>query len=314
MEEELIYRYLAGDCTAEEEARLGAWYAENPAERQREIDRVRLVFESILVHRTIGRPGAARPSRLRFVVRRIASAAAVLALFAGGIWWMRLHTFTEISDRLTTIEVPAGQRLRMTLEDGSVVWLNAGAKIEYPVLFGRHERRVTLTGEALFEVEHDAARPFLVETFASQIEVLGTRFNVVADRAHNRFSTTLVRGRVKVTNRLDPSQPDVILAPGDIASLDGERLRVDAVKNSDALRWTEGILCIYGLPFDELMARFEQAYDIRIVIDRPTLPVIHYTGGKVRISDGIDHALRMLQRASDFTYTKDAENNVITIR
>ena len=62
------------------------------------------------------------------------------------------------------------------------------------------------------------------------------------------------------------------------------------------------------------MARFENAYSVTIVLDRPTLPSIGFASGKIRISEGIDFALKMLQQACDFTYTKDTETNTITIR
>ncbi|EKC56861.1 protein containing FecR protein domain protein, partial [human gut metagenome] len=64
--------------------------------------------------------------------------------------------------------------MQMTLADGTLVHLNAGTTLEYPVVFSRKDRRVKLTGEALFEVAHNAKHPFIVETFATDLQVLGT--------------------------------------------------------------------------------------------------------------------------------------------
>ena len=93
----------------------------------------------------------------------------------------------SLSEREMSICVPAGQRMQMTLADGSHVQLNAGTTLEYPVVFDRKARRVKLSGEALFEVTHDSSHPFIVETFATDIQVLGTKFNVLADSGSELF-------------------------------------------------------------------------------------------------------------------------------
>lgn len=129
-----------------------------------------------------------------------------------------------------SIYVPAGQRMELTLADGTHVWLNSEARLEYPVLFAQDVRRVRLSGEALFEVAHDKSHPFVVETFASDIRVLGTRFNVDADEEHRRFSTALLEGCVRISNRLDPAQASIVILPNE---------RVDLVGNYlQASKWT----------------------------------------------------------------------------
>lgn len=86
------------------------------------------------------------------------------------------------------------------------------------------------------------------------------------------------------------------------------------VADLDALCWTEGYINIRNVAFEELMERFENAYDVHIVIDRAQLPSIGYASGKIRISEGVDFALHLLQQACDFSYTKDEATNTITIR
>lgn len=211
MQDEVIYRFLTGKCSPEEEQQIQEWYQQDPETHQRDIDRVRLIFEGMLVHQVIGAVEK-RPKRtwtLRKVARYSTGIAAGLLLFAGGLYWMRAHTYDEISAQFTSLETPAGQRVSMNLSDGTHVWLNAGSRIEYPVVFDRNVRRVKVSGEAMFEVTHDADRPFIVETFASNIEVLGTKFNVEADESRALFSTTLLEGRVKVTS----GEQHVILQP-----------------------------------------------------------------------------------------------------
>lgn len=313
MQEETIYRYLAGKCTREEELSLREWYAENPQEHQREIDRVRFLFESTLIHRVIGKP-AERPAgmmpRLRPVVRRVMQAAAAAALLFGGMWGMREYVYRDMSGRMTTFEVPAGQRIGIDLADGTHVWLNSGSKIEYPAVFGRRCRQVRISGEAMFDVARDAGRPFIVETYASKIEVLGTKFNVEADEEAGLFSATLLRGRVKVS----VEGQEVYLRPDQTVDLIDGNLVVTRTEDPAAALWTEGILSMKGVSFEELMDKFERLYDVRIVYKCKTMPVIEFASGKIRIADGIDHALKVLQHVAEFTYEHDEESNIIYIK
>lgn len=85
------------------------------------------------------------------------------------------------------MQAPNGQRLKLTLPDGTGVQLNSGSVIEYPSVFGKDVRRIRLSGEAMFDVTHNEEQPFVVETFASDIRVLGTRFNVVANENASDF-------------------------------------------------------------------------------------------------------------------------------
>lgn len=90
---------------------------------------------------------------------------------------------------------------------------------------------------------------------------------------------------------------------------------VEYIESPDAVEcWTNGLIDIAGIPFDQLMRKFELAYDVHIVIERENLPEIRYTRGKVRVSDGIGHALSMLALVSDFTYEFDRQNGTIVIR
>ncbi len=157
-----------------------------------------------------------------------------IGLFVGG-YISKERTYDMLAEQINTLQVPYGQRLKFTLPDGSSVQLNSGAKIEYPSVFKKNLRRVKLSGEAVFDVEHDERCPFVVETFASDIRVLGTKFNVVADERHQRFSTALLQGRVQITNRLDPTQKDIILKPNDIANLSNGHLFIEPITDPEIL-------------------------------------------------------------------------------
>ncbi|HEY0272124.1 MAG TPA: FecR domain-containing protein, partial [Chitinophaga sp.] len=102
---------------------------------------------------------------------------------------------------MNTLATPRGGQYHLLLADGTAVWLNAGSSITYPVAFDPQERRVTVTGEAYFEVAQRIGQPFKVLAGKAEIAVLGTHFNVKAYADDADMSATLLSGRVKITNR-----------------------------------------------------------------------------------------------------------------
>ena len=205
--------------------------------------------------------------------------------------------------------------MQITLSDGTQMWMNSGTQVEVPVVFSRKCRELKLLeGEILLDVSKDASRSFIVDTWAGKVEVMGTRFDVLADRDENLFSTALLEGKVQVTSKIDPDDK-CILNPNDIATMVDGTLNVRRVKDVSAIdSWSIGLIDVTDVPFDILMKKFEKAFDVRIFIDRQDLPVVTYTRGKIRVSDGIVHALSVLQLASDFSYSFDRVTNTVIIR
>lgn len=314
MNPEILCRYLEDTATDDEMRRVLDWLDADP-EHRRELDNLDRVFCASAVYGPAVLPQ--RKSLLRVVLRRVAryglEAAAVLLVGLGAGRLFLENRVAEWSQRMTSLEVPAGQSLSLKLEDGSMVWLNSGSRLEYPLVFARGVRRVKIDGEAFFEVAHDPRHPFVVETFACDVEVLGTRFDVTAREAEGDFAASLLEGSVKVTNRLSDGEC-CVLRPRESVTLVGGHLRREPLEDPDEFLWTRGLIGIKGLEFPELMARFEKCFGVRIVIARDRMPDIDYNHGKIRISDGIDSALRLLQASSDFTYEKNQESGVITIR
>lgn len=314
MEEELLLRYINRETTEEDTLRVLTWLDEDPKKHLAELNRIKYMC-SILDLCGTQMPAKKNVPRVGFLHRtmRYAAIAAASVVVVLGVWQVsHYEAYREISDHVSKLEVPAGQRLNITLDDGTCVRLNAGARLEYPPVFGNRDRRVKLSGEAMFEVKHETKRPFIVETFASEIKVLGTKFNVVADAERALFRTTLVQGSVKVTSRTNPTEV-IMMQPYDVVELDGQHLAKQQVLNFDNLCWTEGLFYIEAMPFEELMRRFETAYNVKIDIERSTLPEIKVRSGKVRISDGIDYALEILQQVSDFDYERDEHNQRVVI-
>ena len=321
MTDELLFKYFSNEASAEEVAQIEQWLDEDPA-RQSEFDSAHYLFNAMILHSDelskMTTPGAlektSRKSKVRRLVYRYAAAAAAVVIAGlSGVFVEREINYNKMTAQTNVLEVPAGQRMSVTLSDGTQVQLNGNSRIEYPVIFSRKQRNVKLSGEAFFEVKHDERHPFIVETFASKVEVLGTRFNVYADEASEYFSTALVDGKVKVTTN-DETAEQVVLAPDEMVKFVNNHLVVTKVDAENLISWTEGYVNLADTDFASLMHRFENVYGVKIVIERETMPEIGYKSGKIRVSEGVNFALKLLQHECKFTYTEDYETNTITIR
>lgn len=316
MDTSLLLKYLECHVSPEEERAVREWLANDPdGSHAKKYKDAHFIFEGMTIHADKKQEiSARRPSVLKRVARYAAAAAVAAFVMAGTAVLVRNNTLDMVAEKMETIYVPAGKTMELTLEDGTRMWLNSGTKIECPSVFGRKSRNVRLlSGEVLFDVTHDERRPFTVNTFASDIRVLGTKFDVLADEENGSFQTALIRGSVKVINKFDEND-SIVLKPDQSVSMMNGRLVVTGIEDSSSvICWRDGLVNLTDLPFDQLMRRFEKVYNVKIVIERREMPQIRYSRGKVRVSDGVDHALEMLSRASNFSWKHDRNSNIITI-
>ena len=295
MDDLLLQKYLRNETSEEELVEVLDWL-DASAENQRYLDRLDYISNlNILAGEAQPRVRRRTVSLWKRAAQWSAGAAAVLLVCAGLSHYLADRVLEHRAQDMMAITAPNGQSMSVTLSDGTRVWLNSGARLEYPSIFSRKTRRVKISGEAMFEVEHDAARPFIVETFACDAEVLGTKFNILADARTADFSAALLEGRLKISNRLIGGE-SFILSPNE---------QIDLV---------DGLMNLNTLSFGEVIRKFESYYGVRITIDNPEdIPELKYHG-KIRVSDGVDHALKLLQITNNFAYTRDDETNTIHIK
>jgi ferric-dicitrate binding protein FerR (iron transport regulator) len=311
--EETLIRFQKCETTPEEEVAILDWLDADP-ENQKQLDSLDFQFNAAVLH--MEQPQSEDQSSRRINPFRAfiyAGVAAAIALFlaVGNGWYQARQTRLDLESLNTTINVPIGQRIEVTLQDGTRVCLNAGSSLEFPNVFSKHDRKVRLSGEAMFDVMPDADCPFVVETYGYDVQVYGTKFNVEADAASAEFSTALLQGSVKVTDRA--SGAGFFLVPGEKAELVQGKLRRSPITNSDEYLWTEGIISLQCDSFTELLKRMEKAYDVHFIIQFDKEPVVRCRG-KIRVSDGIEHALEIIKLGTDFNYEIRRGSNEIYIR
>ena len=203
-------------------------------------------------------------ARLRLISARrtgwLAVAAALALLVAVGVgFWLRPVTATA----------PVGERLMITLSDGSVVELNAGSRLSYTRRLGPAARAVRLEGEAYLEVQ-PASAPFRVETFNANVTVLGTKFNVRAwpEEPEARTEVTLTHGRVRLASR--DGQRSVDLEPGEYSELAETAQAPSApvpVQVSTSLAWREEGFVLVDRSLAVVLAELQRRFGVEVAVE-----------------------------------------------
>ena len=182
-----------------------------------------------------------------------------------------------------TITIPMGGEFKVILSDGTKVWLNAGSSLHYPVAFVGNARRVSLSGEAYFEVAKQAGKSFVVEAGDAEIQVLGTHFNVNAYGDENAVRTTLAEGIVKVSKAGESR----LLKPGEQASLykqTGE-IKVSDADVELAIAWTNDLFHFDNTNIELIMREVSRWYNVEVVYATRDLGKKNFSGIMSRYAD-----------------------------
>lgn len=160
-----------------------------------------------------------------------------------------------------TLTVPKAGKYKLKLSDGTQVWLNAASSLSYPSVFEGRERVVEVEGEAYFEVQHDAAHPFIVKTTKQTIKVLGTAFNINT-YIEEKAATTLVHGSVALRAANGATK---VLSPGQQAILKGDAFEVNKVNTQDYVAWKEDLIVLNNQGLREIFGQLARWYDVDFV-------------------------------------------------
>lgn len=179
----------------------------------------------------------------------------------------------------------------LVLADGTKVWLNAASSITFPTSFSGKERIVKITGEAYFEVVHDALHPFKVKVGDQTIEDLGTQFNINAYPDEPAMKTTLINGKVKIS---DGSQT-ALLKPGyqAVVSPSGSSITVQAADLDQVMAWKNGNFEFEGTPLKDIMRQISRWYNVDISY-QGTIAEVEF-GGSISRSKNINEILSVLE-------------------
>ncbi len=236
------------------------------------------------------------------------------------------------SNARNTVSTKRGSKSKVTLPDGSQVWLNADSRITYNENFQGVIREVELTGEAFFDVVRDETRPFIIHTSAIDVKVLGTAFNVRSYAEEKNTETSLIRGSVEITLVKSPDKKKIILKPNDkliVTNNEGTLveegghvkannnvLKLEKInykkKDSSAVEtlWISNKLAFDEETLEEIALKIERWYDVRLIIADEKLKKESYTA--TFEDKTLGEVMEALQASGGFRYSINKKDVTIS--
>lgn len=298
---------------------------------EKHLDRLRTAFPGDFTEQNQGNEVIKEVTKSRNTFRTIALAAGLL-ITGTAIWGLTTLTRrSAVQQDLLSSEVSTrhGSRSKVTLPDGSTVWLNVSSRLTYD--YGKAgSRDVTLEGEAFFDVKKDENRPFMIHTRKMDITVLGTSFNVRSYKEDKTVETSLIQGKVEVTIKGDNPEK-IILAPNQKIVLPNQEVKVPVVTSlpvankehytlgevsvnpHDSLvaetAWKENYLIFNNERFEDIAVKMERWFDVSIAIQDSTVKNYRFTG--TFANETVEETLEALKFTSMFHYHVDKKKIII---
>ena len=207
------------------------------------------------------------------------------------------------------LEVPRGGEYTVTLSDGTIVYLNSGSELRYPVAFSAERREVSLSGEGYFEVVKDTVRPFFVNADKLKIRVYGTSFNVNTYDLE-KMQTVLVEGKIGI--REINTDIEYAVKPGQLALYNQEKGTME-IRDVDVLpyvAWKDQEFMFDNESLEEIMNRLSLWYDVDVFFQAVSLKQLHFTGHLGRYED-ISHILDAISGVTQVKFSVKGKTIIV---
>jgi len=310
---ELLDSFMRGNISHEDKKILLEWFDTEKARNivyshyENQWNKASLELSSDIQMRMFDNIQAKIQQRYFSRIWRYASVACLLILVSIGSYFFAVKD-SYSSSKEFIVAVDKGQKANLTLPDGTRVWLNSASEIKYDDSYNDKERRITLEGEAYFEVEKHKSRRFIVTTNNIDVEALGTSFNVKSYLSDREITVTLVEGKLRVSDKMFETFLDA-----------NERLvynkgthtfdKKNIYDVSNIAVWRNNELAFYGETLEEIGAVLSRMYNVDIVFTSES--VKHYSfSGKIR-NNSLTNVLEIISMTAPIKYK--IFNNTIEI-
>lgn len=248
------------------------------------------------------------PTKKLIPYRLIAIAASILIVFASLVFFK--NNLSSLIDPVQQQQAMSanGERKQLQLADGTKVWLSPNSKLSYPDKFTSKQRLVSLDGEAFFEVAHDAAHPFIIQTGKVSTTVLGTSFNINAYQQKHTINVTLVSGKVAVAL----NTKNVTMLPNQQIIVDkatAQLTKIDFPGAASFLHKRLGLFEYQGTALKEVIKDLETQYGIQIQLDSELVDSSFY--GNLNMNDPIGQTLNKLGTVMEINWKRNGGHYVI---
>ncbi len=282
----LAKKYLGGTATTDEKELLNQWYESIHDSEQLDVVDTddseaaikQRIFENIrgeiARQKQSNQKPASKPGLIKTMALRIASAAAVIFIVGGVSWYfMRPANNVELKG-VQMVNITAKKIMKITLPDGSLVWINARTVFKYPSVFKGKLRQVELVeGRAFFDVKHLSSHPFVVKTKTLNITVLGTSFDVRTYEKEGTTKVSVITGKVGITRPGHENEPAVMLLPKQqvVLSKVTSQLTKAATPEPVVNLWCKSPLVFDQDDLGNVFKAIEKQYNTHIQVDNKKL-------------------------------------------
>ena len=326
----LIYKKLKGDISLEEQSQLDVWQGDSPENTQlskqlekdwemiedytpqvdldidvdadfkllqQRIDKEnRLVTSPVdnlrVANQPIGKVVAMSSKKSNS--RWIAWASAAVIALAVGFWFVNNQNGFTTETLIAKTEYQGKQTV--TLDDGTIVWLNGNSQLTYFTDFSGDERRVKLTGEAFFDVTKFPDKPFIIETTNSKVIVLGTSFNVRSRLSENLTEVVVKTGKVRLENSAGDKMVELTPNQKGVHDVSTNLVTEMEVKDMNDIAWHSDKLIFMNTPLSEVLDDLSKQFEVEITLVDKSLSTCEY-GATHKVGDGINAILEALTDA-----------------
>jgi len=313
----LIGKILAQSASKKEVDIFNKWLNESAANRD-EYELFKKVWDSKrILHQydlelarskialRIDRPGITMGTIINYW-QRVAAVLLIPLIAISVFMLLQLNdqALKEYHSAIQTVECPRGIRSKMNLPDGTMVYLNSGSSLTFPVSFsGEKTRNVSLTGEAYFDVSKDAKHPFLLNMEDVCLKVIGTSFNVSNYKEDKQVEIMLESGKVDLYTGSNRKSDDCTrLVPGQLATIEKgtDVLSVNQAKAEHLISWTKGYLIFDDDKMSDVIRKLERWYNVEIIVSDQEINQYLFTATIKDLS--IEQVLNLLQFTSPIEY------------
>jgi ferric-dicitrate binding protein FerR (iron transport regulator) len=284
--QELAKKYMSGSATSGERELLNQWYNTiHEDERTENMSLDLLETEDEIKHKILAKiwgkielennkeEVTGKPRVIKSLAFRVASAAAVI-LIAGALWYYNKADSKLTVDNTQVVSITTKKITKITLHDGSVVWLNANTTFKYPHNFIGKVREVELIeGRAFFDIKHQPAHPFLVKTKSLNITVLGTSFDVRTYQSEGTTKVNVITGKVGISRPGHVNEPAIMLLPKQQLVLNNvsRQFTKEIAPGPVANLWCKSPLVFEQENLENVFKAIEKKYNTHIEVDNKML-------------------------------------------
>ncbi len=236
----------------------------------------------------------------RTLIRIAAVALILLSIGAAAVYVIRTDALNR---KIIAATGNDEKNLKVTLPDGSNVFLNRNTRLSYRTNFGRTGRAVELTGEAFFEITPDESNPFTVDAGEAIIKVLGTSFNVITSNDNSAVEVFVETGHVMLYD--ESGNQNIQLDPGFVGTLSQESSDKKMNDNPNYMAWNNGLLTYDGQSLDVVLHDLKRVYNMEIIADDKEILDLPWA---ITIDNqSQDTIIRLICASFILSYTKDGD-------